>query len=179
LFEQSGALEDAITTLRSAVDTAARFGLRVEETMSRALLGRALMRAGRLDESMRALDAADVLASDLEPGPHQEEARICRVEAVLMPPARAALPLEATKYTARDLCQSKRPRVGIRACVALLDAGVLGADERAVVVAMARDSLSSLEQFLEGEAKAAFQVHPWKVYVERSAQVKSAVSTNT
>ncbi len=173
LCEQSGALEDAITSLRRAVDISARFGLRVEETASRSLLGRTLMRAGRVDEAMRALDAADVLASDLESGVHLEEARVCRVEALLMPPARAVRPLHEVEASAHELCRSQQPRVRVRACVALIEAGNLRTQERAAVVSTARDTLDVLDQLLEGEAKAAFQVHPWRVTVERCAQPPS------
>ena len=178
LLELSGAVQRSVSTLRDCADMAARLGLRIEEARARALLGRALMRHHRLDEAVASLDEAARLAADLEPGPHADDIALCRIEALLMKDARPAVETRVLVARARGVARSARPRVRVRACAALLEAGVLRDDERIEVVEIARKGLGALEASLEGEARAAFRIHPWRVVVERSATLAAAGKGN-
>ena len=169
LQEHSGAADGASTTLRECADTAARYGLRIEEACARARLGRALIGEGRIDEAVSALDAARGVVSNLEPGLHEEEVETCRVEALLRPEARQATDWRAMAARAHGLVRSPRPRTRVRACVALLESRCLRDEQWASVVAAARSSLLDLESGLTGEARAAFRIHPWRVAIERAA----------
>ncbi len=177
LLEMSGSVTSAVATLRGASESAARFGMRVEEAKTRATLGRALMREGRLEEAIQVLDSATAIVSDLEAGAHQDEVALCRVEALLMPAARPSVPWRALVAEGRGLGRSSCPRVRARACVALLESNVLRSEERISVVVTARAALDELEACLSGEAKSAFQIHPWRVTVERAAQSGSGDTT--
>ncbi len=170
LLEQSGAISRAVKTLRDAAEIAGRFALRIDEARSRAHLGRALLREGRLDEGLRALDAAAIIGADLESGPHHEEIKVCRIEALLKSDAPPNALRRAAAADARALCCSDRSPVRVRASVALLESGVLSSQEVAGVVTTSLDALDLLERLLDGEARAAFRVHPWRVATERAAQ---------
>ena len=118
---------------------------------------------------MSALETARAVSSLMEPGPHRMLLDVCAVEAQLAPRVEADRLQREGVALGLSICETGTPRLRARAGVALLQSGALEPSRRPWVVSTVRASLDWLEAQLDGEALAAFKVHPLRVRAERAS----------
>ena len=165
----SGAPDTAIEQLGRARDAARRDGLLLEACHAGGWLGRALLEAGRIDEGLATLDEAMLQAVALDRGRHAEDVILCRLEglASLRAPPRAVV--RSAIAAAEGLASGGSAVMRARSCVGLVR---IHRDDdpsrQRRAVQRARAALDALETNLAAEERAALQIHPWRVEVERA-----------
>lgn len=164
----SGAPASAIEHLGRARDSARRDGLVAEACRSGGWLGRALLEDGRVDEGLATLDEAALLAASVQHGSHADDVTLCRIEglASLRAPPRAVV--QSAIAASEGLVAAGDSVAQARACVALVGVHRDDPSRQRRDVRRARRALDELESHLSVEERAALQIHPWRVEIERA-----------
>jgi len=164
----SGDPNTAIEELGRARDAARRDSLVLEACHAGGLLGRALLEDGRVDEGLATLDESALVAASIQPGPHAQNVTLCRLEGLASLRAPPSGVVRAAVAMVEGLVSGDSPIVRARACVALVRIHRDDPARQRRAVIRARAALDALESDLSIEERAALQIHPWRVEVERA-----------